>query len=99
LCKRYSIDNSHRELHGALLDAEILADVYLLMTGGQASLLDDENGMNGNAEAQIVRLSSDRPPLKIMACNDDELQAHHSRMAQIRKAFGGETVWDKLDAS
>ncbi|MDD1611219.1 MAG: DNA polymerase III subunit epsilon, partial [Methylococcaceae bacterium] len=66
LCKRYGIDNSHRDLHGALLDAEILADVFLLMTGGQSSLLDE--GQSGMGESSInmdvIRVSADRPALK-----------------------------------
>jgi DNA polymerase-3 subunit epsilon len=90
LCKRYSIDNSQRELHGALLDAEILADVFLLMTGGQSSLLDDEEsgrGVNGG-EAAIQRISADRPRLKVIRCTEDELQAHQQRLAAIEKAAG-----------
>lgn len=92
LCKRYGIDNSHRELHGALLDAEILADVYLLMTGGQASLLDEEE-TNGDAVQQvIVRLSANRPALKIIVCNDDEDAAHQKRLEKIAKA-SGDCLW------
>ncbi|NJA04792.1 DNA polymerase III subunit epsilon [Methylococcaceae bacterium WWC4] len=87
LCKRYGIDNSHRELHGALLDAEILADVYLLMTGGQFSLLEDAE-TDGGGEQAIVRLSADRPPLKIIACNDEEQTAHEQRLAKIAKVSG-----------
>lgn len=96
LCKRYGIDNSHRELHGALLDAEILADVFLLMTGGQSSLLDE--GQPGIAEQnrsqETVRLSADRPPLKIIRCNEEELQAHELRLQAIEKA-GGSCVWKR----
>ncbi|MGR8933613.1 MAG: DNA polymerase III subunit epsilon [Gammaproteobacteria bacterium] len=90
LCKRYDIDNSHRELHGALLDAEILADVFLLMTGGQASLLDDEESGAGIVAGQTViqRISADRPRLKVMRCSEDELQAHQQRLAAIEKAAG-----------
>jgi len=63
LCKRYGIDNSHRDLHGALLDAEILADVFLLMTGGQSSLLDEgPSGLDGSAiSKEVKRVSADRP--------------------------------------
>ncbi|WP_427501538.1 DNA polymerase III subunit epsilon [Methylomonas sp. MED-D] len=87
LCKRYGIDNSHRELHGALLDAEILADVYLLMTGGQFSLLEDAETDSAGEQA-IVRLSADRPPLKVIACNDEEQTAHEQRLAKIAKVSG-----------
>lgn len=90
LCKRYAIDNSHRELHGALLDAEILADVFLSMTGGQASLLDDEeSGGAGNAgENAIQRISADRPRLKVIRCNDADMEAHQQRLKAIEKAAG-----------
>lgn len=90
LCKRYSIDNSHRELHGALLDAEILADLFLVMTGGQVSLLDDEeagHGMDGVA-AGIQRISADRPRLKVIRSSDADLQAHEQLLAAIEKAAG-----------
>lgn len=96
LCKRYSIDNSHRELHGALLDAEILADVFLLMTGGQASLLDDEESGHGVAagETAIQRISTDRPRLKVIRCSEDELQAHRQCLAAIEKA-AGRCLWQE----
>jgi DNA polymerase-3 subunit epsilon len=93
LCKRYGIDNSHRELHGALLDAEILAEVYLSMTGGQFSLLDfDEE--NEKKSQGIVRLSTDRPKLKVISCTEQELEAHHQRLEAIEKA-SGECLWNK----
>ncbi len=91
LCKRYGIDNSHRDLHGALLDAEILADVYLLMTGGQASLLDEESPReeSGGGESIIVRLSSNRPRLKVIQCDAVEAAEHQKRLDAIEKAGGG----------
>lgn len=95
LCKRYGIDNSHRELHGALLDAEILADVYLLMTGGQASLLDEGDQQDGGGERAIVRLPAERPRLKVISCSDDELAAHQQRLAKIGKASGGLCLWQE----
>jgi len=96
LCKRYGIDNSHRELHGALLDAEILADVFLLMTGGQSSLLDEgQAGADEQHRSQeTVRLSANRPALKIIRCNEEELQAHELRLKAIEKA-GGSCVWKR----
>lgn len=97
LCKRYGIDNSHRELHGALLDAEILADVFLLMTGGQFSLLDEEQGgheeQQANKEARRL-LSADRPALKVIRCNEEEQIAHQQRLETIEKASGG-CVWNR----
>ena len=96
LCKRYGIDNSHRDLHGALLDAEILADVYLLMTGGQSSLLDEEVSIEdaGQGQQTIRRLSLDRPRLKVVRCDEAELGAHQQRLEAIEKASGG-CLWRK----
>ncbi|MCG7872584.1 MAG: DNA polymerase III subunit epsilon [Candidatus Thiodiazotropha lotti] len=95
LCKRYDIDNSHRELHGALLDAEILADVYLMMTGGQAALvLDDELGRQGGEERaadNIRRLATDRPPLKVIQAVESELEAHQRQL----EAMGEACIWHK----
>lgn len=96
LCKRYDIDNAHRELHGALLDSEILADVYLAMTGGQVSLLLDgqSTGADGQAASTgIRRLSSTRAPLRVRHADADELSAHEERLQAIDKASGGQTVW------
>ncbi|QPK64358.1 DNA polymerase III subunit epsilon [Methylomonas sp. LL1] len=89
LCKRYGIDNSHRDLHGALLDAEILADVYLIMTGGQASLLEESDNAGGGEQQTIVRLSADRPRLKVISCDEEELAAHQQRLDKIAKVAGG----------
>ncbi len=96
LCKRYGVDNSQRELHGALLDAEILADVYLLMTGGQFSLLDEASeGQAAAAESNVIqRIATDRPPLKVIACGPVELEAHQQRLAAIEKA-GGSCLWNR----
>lgn len=96
LCKRYEIDNSQRELHGALLDAEILADVYLAMTGGQATLsLDRSAGRveGGQTTTGIRRLPADRPPLLVVAASMEELAAHETRLDAIEEASGGQCVW------
>jgi DNA polymerase-3 subunit epsilon len=97
LCKRYGIDNSHRDLHGALLDAEILADVFLLMTGGQSSLLDEvQSGISASSKATgIKRVSADRPALKVIRCTDEESAAHQLRLEAIEKA-GGACIWNRL---
>ena len=94
LCKRYGIDNSHRELHGALLDAEILADVFLLMTGGQSSLLDEgQSGMDeSSVNTSVIRVSANRSALKVIRCNDEELTAHQQRLEAIEKASGA-CIW------
>lgn len=98
LCKRYEIDNSHRELHGALLDAEILSDVYLLMTGGQVSLsLDGHADAEGNPNTEIKRLSADRPALKVIRADKKEQKAHAARLDAIEKASGSASVWRELE--
>ena len=88
LCKRYGIDNSHRDLHGALLDAEILSDVYLLMTGGQLSMLEEDDLSNAGGEQLIQRISSDRPPLKVIQCSSDELVEHQKTLDMLEKSSG-----------
>ena len=94
LCKRYDINNSHRELHGALLDAEILADVYLMMTGGQAALsLDAGAGDGRSAGETIQRLNADRPSLKVVRASEDELAAHQSRLDLIEKSSNDGCLW------
>jgi DNA polymerase III subunit epsilon len=93
LCKRYGVDNGHRELHGALLDAEILADVYLLMTGGQASLLEEQEQGTQQAQQTAKRLPAHRPITKVIACTEEELQRHEARLAKIHKASGQQCVW------
>lgn len=96
LCKRYGVDNSQRDLHGALLDAEILADVYLLMTGGQVDLvLGGNNNQDGttNSLDKIRRLSADRPALRVIRANGEELSLHKEKLAQIDKASDGRCVW------
>ena len=100
LCKRYGIDNSNRDLHGALLDAEILADVYLAMTGGQVSLSLESHG-EATAVAgpsEIRRLPSERPPLRVVRASAAELAAHQARLAAIEKASEGGCLWLKIDA-
>ncbi|HEY5140789.1 MAG TPA: DNA polymerase III subunit epsilon [Methylococcales bacterium] len=97
LCKRYGIDNSHRELHGALLDAEILADVFLLMTGGQSSLLDEgQSGMDeSSVNTSVIRVSANRSALKVIRCNDEELTAHQQRLEALEKASGSVCIWNQ----
>ncbi len=99
LCKRYSIDNSHRELHGALLDAELLAELYLAMTGGQtALLLGGASGGEGDARGiEIPKpLSANRKSGKVIRASDDELRLHQERLAALDKASGGNCLWKQL---
>ena len=95
LCKRYGVDNSKRDLHGALLDAEILADVYLLMTGGQVDLVLGSHGSarEGSVQNDIRRLSSERSALKIIRASEVELEQHNQKLAKINKASDGACVW------
>lgn len=98
LCRRYSIDNAQRTLHGALLDAEILADVYLAMTGGQTALF-QEPGDAAAAALQTVsahairRLDPNRLPLLILYASEPELAEHERMLAEIDKKSGGHCVW------
>lgn len=97
LCQRYGVDNSQRELHGALLDAEILADVYLAMTGGQTALAlastDGESGDAVNVEVGIRRLAPTRERLRVIAANSVELEAHAQQLTMIDKVSGGKTLF------
>lgn len=98
LCKRYDVDNSRRELHGALLDAEILADVYLLMTGGQTHLQlggADPRGDQARESAGIRRLNSGRK-LKVVYASDAELAEHEAFLDQL-EAAGDVPLWRQSD--
>lgn len=88
LCRRYSIDNSARTLHGALLDAEILADVYLALTGGQKTLgFEAEQGRGGDREQQsaITRLPADRARLRVIRASEEEKAAHQAWLLKLGK--------------
>lgn len=101
LCKRYSIDNSQRTFHGALLDAEILADVYLAMTGGQSGLFEDHAGhaQLGVVRVEIRRLDPDRPRLPVIRASAEELQAHLAWLEELDKATEGRCIWRQLDSA
>src|SRR5450755_4287876 len=94
LCKRYSVDNSHRDYHGALLDARILAEVYLAMTGGQAkftlSAESDLGGAQSRRAASVRRGEGVR--ISVISANEDEMAAHEHVLALLDKASGGKTV-------
>ena len=97
LCQRYEVDNSNRTLHGALLDAEILADVYLLMTGGQTSLGLSPEAESSNTSAsgsgQIRRLSSERQRLKVVSPSTAELERHEERLSALEGSAEAGVVW------
>lgn len=96
LCKRLGIDNSHRTLHGALLDAEILADVYLMMTGGQTDL----NLSAGQQFAQnpqgVARIDREHLSLNVIRASDEELAAHQAFLEKIDKKCGSTNMWSTL---
>ncbi len=96
LCRRYGIDNSHRELHGALLDSEILADVYLMLTGGQKNLLlaGDDEGEDG-AEP-IRRIDMSQFNLTVRKAADEELSEHQAYIDKLDKKGG--SIWSQLGA-
>lgn len=93
LCKRYHVINSHRELHGALLDAKILAEVYLAMTGGQSLLNLEPEKEEQDPQSPLLTLRQDRPRLPVLYADEIALQAHEKRLAAIEKASGGRCVW------
>ena len=92
LCKRYGVDNSKRELHGALLDARILADVYLAMTGGQSALALTESSQ---AKKVMVSAPLQRPAgtLRVIHAAADEISAHEAMVERIAKASGGKAIF------
>jgi DNA polymerase-3 subunit epsilon len=97
LCRRYMVDNSQRQLHGALLDAEILADVYLLMTGGQAQMFG--GGSEQSAEMQNQSETSAPLPnvadLKVVYARPEELAAHEAMLELLDKQSSGKTLWPR----
>ena len=98
LCERLGVDNSGRTLHGALLDAELLADVYINLTRGQEALLIDAGSDEGQAGSEeAVDLSAFVLP--VLKANAHELAAHDEQMAQLDKASGGKTLWRQAAAA
>ena len=94
LCKRYSVDNSHREYHGALLDARILAEVYLAMTGGQAKLtLSAESDTARSRARQAAPMREGSLRLTVIHASEEEMSEHNRVLALLDKASGGHTVW------
>jgi DNA polymerase-3 subunit epsilon len=98
LAKRYDVDNSMRELHGALLDAKILAEVYLAMTGGQASLSLEAESTTRSSEQSSGIVSFDRAGLDlvVVAANDAELDAHDAMLERMRSRTGQAPIWDEI---
>ena len=100
LCRRYGVDNSHRELHGALLDSEILADVYLLLTGGQKGLaLDDSDEDGDNPSGEKIRRIAVDVKLAVTFASASELASHMDYLQLLEKKTNEPSLWQKLDAS
>jgi len=99
LCKRYSVDNTHREYHGALLDARILAEVYLAMTGGQADLSlsarSDSATRAAGADGSAAMRNGEPRRIPVIAATEAELAAHAHVLGLLDKASGGRTVWNR----
>ncbi len=95
LAKRYDVDNSRREVHGALLDARILADVYLAMTGGQATLALAESaaGAAARGNGRVRALVRPSAPRRVLSASEEELRAHRDMLALIAKSSGGRCLW------
>ena len=97
LCRRYRVDSSARQLHGALLDAEILADVYMAMTGGQALL---ELGGAGGAPGGLdrgVRYARRAGSIAVVRATPEELEAHAEQLAHIDEKSGGRCLWLEIE--
>lgn len=99
LCKRYFIDNSKRDLHGALLDAEILADVYLIMTGGQTKLElnADEEGGSVDSDGEVVSRFAGRAAPALLRASNEELVSHQKKLEVIDKAASEGCLWLKYE--
>jgi len=96
LCKRLEVDNSNRALHGALLDAGLLAEVYIRMTRGQNSLVIDD-GASSAAQAALEAVDFARLGLRVLAADADESAAHAALLAELDKASSGKTLWRALE--
>ena len=100
LCQRYEIDNTSRTLHGALLDAEILAEVYLAMTGGQASLglgaeSSDASSNGAGPDNGIRRLAAERKALTVLRASPEETERHEAKLRELDLS-AGEAIWRRL---
>ncbi len=97
LCKRYGVDNTQRELHGALLDAEILADVYLIMTSGQSSLSLKEEPVETVSGKSVKReFNPNRAPLKVLRANPEELELHQTRLRELDEKGTNGALWNRI---
>ena len=98
LCDRLGVDNSGRTLHGALLDAELLADVYINLTRGQDALLIADDVQDGGTGPQTVQIDLRGIVLPVLRASEAELAGHEEVLAQIDKASGGKTIWRTFES-
>ncbi|KAB2903707.1 MAG: DNA polymerase III subunit epsilon [Burkholderiaceae bacterium] len=98
LCDRLGVDNSGRTLHGALLDAELLADVYINLTRGQDALLIADDVQDGGSGPQAVQIDLRGIALPVLRASEAELAGHEEVLAQIDKASGGKTIWRTFES-
>ena len=96
LCSRYEIDNTHRTLHGALLDTELLAEVYFAMTRGQKSLLGDDDVPAARPQV-VFTLDASRPVVRVLRASEAELAMHAQQLADIDKASKGACLWKAIE--
>lgn len=96
LCSRYEIDNAHRTLHGALLDTELLAEVYFAMTRGQKSLLGEDDASQTRQPA-VLSTDASRPVLRVLQASAEELEEHARQLTDIDKASKGNCLWLQLE--
>ena len=99
LCDRLEVDNSGRTLHGALLDAELLADVYINMTRGQEALIIDAVETSSAGGSMAIKVDLSGLQLPVLVANEQELAAHEDILTQMDKASGGKTVWRNLETA
>jgi DNA polymerase-3 subunit epsilon len=99
LCRRLEVDNSNRAYHGALLDAGLLAEVYVRMTRGQDSLVIDNGSGSTDAHGEISRRDLSQIKLPVVPASEAELRAHQEWLKDLDKASGGQTVWRLLEAA
>ena len=101
LCRRLEVDNSHRTLHGALMDAELLAEVYINMTRGQDALLieaDDESGGEGQGAFDVAAIDLRSFDLPVIQPTQEEAEAFDKALQDLDKASGGKSLWKSLEA-
>ena len=96
LCSRYDVDNAHRTLHGALLDTELLAEVYFAMTRGQKSLLGEDDAVVVRPPA-VFSTDASRPVLRVLQASAEELAGHAQQLTDIDKASKGNCLWMQLE--